>query len=346
MSKLRPLGPGIISQTLSAIYAFFVACRNLWYDLIPLAVKRSGRFTVSVGCIHAGGTGKTPLALLIGHFFYINGYETAFLSRGYGRISSDQIIVKPGEQKSWKEIGDEPALIKSSLPSSWLGIGADRFHNAAIIKPQLGTKAVFVLDDGFQHRKIFRNKNIVCLPPDPFNDYLIPAGTLREPFSSLKRADIICIIGLKKEAAILEKDHHELSEKFPKKSVFILYQVIDQWINLNTGKTAEKPPLTKPLLISGIARPHRFIRMIQETGITPYKRKNYEDHHIFTNDEIKKLYSSEIDGIITTEKDKYRFSTINFVNHLNIWYLKVKVVFFNTTAEEDFFNCFLTNKHI
>ena len=346
MSKLKPLGHGIIPQIFSALYAFFVACRNLWYDLIPWTVKRTGRFTVSVGCIHAGGTGKTPLALLIGHFFYINGYETVFLSRGYGRKSSDQIIVKPGEQKSWEEIGDEPAMISSSLPSSWLGIGADRFQNAAAIKPQLGNKAVFILDDGFQHRKILRNKNIVCLPPDPFNDYLIPAGTLREPFSSLKRADIICIIGLIKEAEILEKNHQKLSKQFPKKSIFILYQVIDQWINLKTGKTAEKPPLTKPLLISGIARPHRFIRMIQESGIIPYRRKNYEDHHIFTNNEIKKLYSSEVDGIITTEKDKYRFSTINFVNEINIWYLKIKVVFFNTKAEEDFFNCFLTNNNI
>ena len=346
MSKLKPLGPGIILRISSILYALFVACRNLWYDLIPFVVKRTGRFTISVGCVHAGGTGKTPLALLIGHFFYINDYETVFLSRGYGRKSSDQIVVKPREQKSWEEIGDEPAMINSSLPSSWLGIGADRSHNAAVIKPQLSNKAVFILDDGFQHRKIFRNKNIVCLPPGPFNDYLIPSGTLREPLSSLKRADILCIIGNKNEATILEKSRQKLSEQFPKKNIFILHQAIDQWINLKTDKTAEKPPLEKPLLISGIARSQRFIQMIQEAGITPYKRKNYEDHHIFTNDEIKKLYSSEIDGIITTEKDKYRFSTINFVNHINIWYLKIKVVFFNTSEEEDFFNCFLTNKHI
>ena len=345
MSKLKPLGSGIIPILLSKIYALIVICRNLWYDLNPLAVKRTGRFTISVGCIHAGGTGKTPLALLIGHYYYINGYETAVLSRGYGRKSSSQIIVKPGEQKSWTEIGDEPALMKSSFPSSWLGIGADRYHNAEKIKKQLGSRAVFILDDGFQHRKIIRNKNVVCMPPDPFDDYLIPAGTLREPFSSLERADIICLIGLKTETDILDKNYEKLAKQYPAKKIFILYQQPDQWINLNTGESAEKPPMEKPVLISGIARPHRFISMVKETGITPRKCICYEDHHIFTGNEINKVYLSGGDGIITTEKDKFRFSTINFVNQLNIWYLKIKLVFFNSISEKDFFNCFLANNN-
>ena len=345
MSKLKPLGPGIIPILLSKIYALIITCRNLWYDLNPLAVKRTGRFTISVGCIHAGGTGKTPLALLIGHYFYINGYETAFLSRGYGRKSTNQIIVKPGGQKSWEDIGDEPALLKSSFPSSWLGIGADRYHNAETIKKQLGSKAVFILDDGFQHRKILRNKNVVCMPPDPFNDYLIPAGTLREPLSTLERADIICLIGLKTEEDILDKSYNKLSRQYPAKKVFILYQLPDQWVNLNTGDTAEKPSMEKPVLISGIARPQRFVTMVKETGITPHKSVCYEDHHIFTSDELNKVYLSDGDGIITTEKDKFRFSTINFVNQLNIWYLKIKLVFSNNISEKDFFNCFLANNN-
>lgn len=345
MSKLKPLGFGIIPLFLSKVYLIVITIRNLWYDVNPWAVKRTGRFTISVGCIHAGGTGKTPLALLIGQYFHLKGYETVFLSRGYGRKSSGQIIVKPGMQKGWEEIGDEPALLKDSLPSSWLGIGVDRYCNAAEIKKKLGSNAVFILDDGFQHRKIIKNKNIVCLPPDPFSDHLIPAGTLREPLSTLRRADILCLIGLENETAILEENHRKLSAQFPEKTIVVLYQLPDQWINLRTGETAEKPPIEKPVLISGIARPQRFIAMVREAGIVPHKCICYEDHHIFTSDELNKVYLGEGDGILTTEKDKFRFPTINFVKVLNIWYLKIKVVFSSNISERFFFNCFPTNRN-
>lgn len=85
MSNLKPLGQGMIPRILSRLYLFMVAIRNAWYDYIPGSVKNAGRYTISVGCIHAGGTGKTPLTLLIGKNLCTRGKEVAILSRGYKR---------------------------------------------------------------------------------------------------------------------------------------------------------------------------------------------------------------------------------------------------------------------
>jgi len=335
---MKPLGNSPFPLFLSRIYSLLVRCRNLCYDLMPDAAKKTGHYTISVGSPHAGGTGKTPLALLIGEHFYRSGYETVFLSRGYKRKSRGPVIVKPGQAALWEQTGDEPAMLRRSLPGAWLGVDADRYRTALLISPQLPGKAVFILDDGFQHRKLFRHKNIVCLPPDPFSDLLIPAGTLREPLSSLKRADSICIIGLRKDAALCEKSRRLLCAEFPGKQVCILYQSINHWVNAVTGEIAETLPLKEPLLISGIARPGRFVELVQETGVHPGRCMHYEDHHVFTADELEDLCRLASDGFITTEKDYCRLSSINLVNCKNIWYLKVITSFEDSAAEKIFFN--------
>ncbi len=338
--KLKPLGQSIIPRLASYLFFVIISIRNLRYTFFPGAVKKIKYFTVSIGCIHAGGTGKTPLSLLLGKYFLTKGHETVFLSRGYRRKSNKPVIVRPGEQKGWEEIGDEPAMLKRNLPESWLGIGADRYSNARKISSGISENAVFILDDGFQHRKIFRDINIVCLPPDPFNDYLIPAGYLREPISSLTRADIICLIGLKSDFEILERNKVKIENGFPKASVFILYQTIDQWVNTKTGQTSQISPFKSPLVISGIARPYRFIDIIRENGVTPCNIVSYEDHHPFNTAEIEKLCNPTIDGILTTEKDIMRLSTINLVNCPNICYLKVKLTFSDSSMGEKFLSFF------
>ncbi len=336
--KLKPLGPGPVPQFLSRVYSVIITVRNFWYDVVPQRVRKTGRFTISIGCIHAGGTGKTPLAILIGDYFKKLNHQIAFLSRGYKRQSKESIIVKPGEKKSWEEIGDEPAMFNHVFPDAWLGIGADRIHNAKRIVPNLHENAVVILDDAYQHRKIFRHKDIVCLPSDPFNDLLIPAGYLRESFSSLNRTHIICLIGLEHEKKTLEKNYRKIKELFPRTSIFIMYQSIDQWVNTKTGEMTQICPLKSPLVICGIARPHRFVEVIRKNGVTPYKCISYDDHHVFTKNEIEKLYNQKIDGILTTEKDNMRLSTINLVNCPNICYLKIKLTFSDKNSERIFFS--------
>lgn len=337
MTTFSPLGPRLIPRLCAGLYAVIIACRNLWYDLFPGAVRKLNRYTISIGGIHAGGTGKTPLTLLLGEYFQKNKRDTVILSRGYKRKTTKPIIVPPGEQRSWEEIGDEPALLKRNLPDTWLGIGADRFSTGTAIQARISDNGIMILDDGFQHRRLFRDRNIVCLPPDPFHDYLLPAGYLRDPYASLNRADIICLIGLEKETDILIRNQKKTAMRFPKASVFILLQTVDQWINTKTGEITQASPLHSPIVISGIARPYRFLDLISQCGITPCRIINYEDHHAFQSSEIEKLCAAETDGILTTEKDIVRLSTINLVNCLNICYLKIKLKFLNRGSEEKFF---------
>ncbi|MGD9200045.1 MAG: tetraacyldisaccharide 4'-kinase [Chitinispirillia bacterium] len=338
MSKLKPLKPGLIPNTLSLLFTVIVHIRNLIYDSFPGLVKKTGRYTISIGGIHAGGTGKTPMAMLVGSYFQKKGIEIAYLSRGYGRKSSSPVIVSPNVQRHWREIGDEPAMIHSSLPNTWLGIGPDRYKNALQISPELSKNAVFILDDGFQHRKIFRNKNILCIPTSVFQDRVLPVGYLREPVSSIKRADIVCLIGLLDETGLMIKIKNKISESFPEIPVHIMHQSVEKWVNLKSGQHLKTLPSKRPLLLSGIANPYRFEKLVRSIGVIPYKIINYEDHHIFKNNEIANEIDSQIDGIITTEKDIIRLSGINLVKWLNIWYLKIKLVFLDNCSQTDFYS--------
>lgn len=342
MSRLKPLPINFLTRIIAFIYAFIVFLRNLWYDSVPWAVKRSGGYTLSIGSIHAGGTGKTPLTALIGAYFQKNKYEVIVLSRGYGRQAKREIIVSPQEHLSWKEIGDEPVMLHHALPGTWLGIGAKRLSTAKQVQARVKKKAVYILDDGFQHRQLFRHKDIVCLHANTFNDFLIPAGYLREPFSALKRADIVCLIGNHLDHAKLIALKDNLNKRYTRDHtpIFILYQKPEKWVHLRNGSETLTPPLKTPLLLSGIAKPHRFLQLVHEQQITPYKCVHYEDHHGFEKTEIDKIWQSEMDGIITTEKDAMRLSTIIFEKWINIWYLKIKLVFSDVDSENEFFQRF------
>jgi tetraacyldisaccharide 4'-kinase len=344
MTKLQPFGNSLVPRILSILYGVIIFFRNLYFDYHPHAIKKTAILTISVGSIHAGGTGKTPMTLLLGQFFQNKGYSVGFLSRGYARHSRQAVLVKPHEKIPWQEIGDEPALLKQNLPASWLGIGANRIANARNLSACMPGASVFILDDAFQHRKIFRDVNVVCLPSNPCDDYLLPAGFLREPLSALRRADIIGLIGTYKEKEILEKNKKQLSTFCNPCIIFILYQSAEGWVHLKSGKVFPLLPCSNPVLISGIARPHRLGDMVSDLGVTPYKRIYYEDHHIISSKEIQSVCTSSVDGVILTEKDVIKLSEVNLENCPDIWYLKIRLRFFEKEAENKFFLTFSCRK--
>jgi tetraacyldisaccharide 4'-kinase len=185
-----------VVSSLSSVYKTVADVRNFAYDHIPALSKKLGRPAISVGGIRAGGTGKTPAAQLVGRHIIDNcGYSVAFLSRGYGRLSKKSVIIKPNETANWEDAGDEPCMIRNNIPESWLGIGADRTALAKKLSSIIPTNSVFILDDGFQRRQTRRDLDIVCLNESAFDDRMMPAGYLREPASSLRRADIVFVIG-------------------------------------------------------------------------------------------------------------------------------------------------------
>jgi tetraacyldisaccharide 4'-kinase len=335
---MQPLGTSPIPLALSGLYRCIVALRNACYDMLPFFSKDTGVPVVSVGGVHAGGTGKTPMTLLVGKYLEKQGRGVAFLSRGYRRKTKKIVVSRPGEAAAWDRVGDEPALLHASMPQSWLGIGAKRIKTARALLPLVLDKTVFILDDGFKHRSIRRDIDIVCLPPDPFDDCILPAGTLREPLHNIKRGHIICVIGSRDQEAILASTRKRLAASFKNKTIVTLFQVPRGWTNMATGTTSETLHLKKPTLLCAIARPERFVAMAERAGVSTEKRIIMGDHHEFTKDEINGACLAPCDGIITTEKDSFRLRTLKLVSCPDIWYLNIGIVFSDQDSEKSFFS--------
>ncbi len=333
---VAPFGRSFPVRAASSAYGAAVGLRNALYDYFPFLSHAANRPVISIGGIRAGGTGKTPSALMVGEYLLSKGHAVAFLSRGYRRIDRRFRIVKPHETAVWEEIGDEPRLLHDRLPQTWLGIGANRCRAASQLAPLLPEGAVFVLDDGFQHRSLRRDLDIVCLHDSLLNDRLIPLGFLRETADALSRAHAALLIGSDENTEMLKKLRTVLTGRFPGLYCAVLFQEMGLWVNAGTRDTASQPPFRNPFLICGIARPERFIAMARRTGVTPGAELVFPDHHRYvTNDfpETRELYSK---GIITTEKDAIRLRTLGVFRSETIWYPTVDMRFAEKTDEGRF----------
>jgi tetraacyldisaccharide 4'-kinase len=322
-----PLGQSFPIRAASTVYGVAINVRNKLYDALPFLSHTADRPVISIGGIRAGGTGKTPAALMVGEYLLSQGYAVAFLSRGYRRKDRRVHIIRPYETAPWEEIGDEPFLLHDRLPQSWLGIGADRFGTASRLGALLPQRAAFVLDDGFQHRPLRRNLDIVCLHEATLDEGLLPAGWLREPVSAVGRAHAALVIGSVDNAALLEEQRAQLAGRFPWLCSAVLFQEMRRWVNAGDGSAASVPPFKNPLLVCGIARPERFITMVRSSGIIPCAELIFPDHQRYrTNDfdKTRELYSK---GIVTTEKDAVRLKTLGVVPAEKIWYGTVTMRF-------------------
>lgn len=330
------LGTNPLVCGLAGLFKAAVSVRNSAFDTIPFLSYKAERPVISIGGIRAGGTGKTPVAQFVGQYLTQRGYEVAFLSRGYGRLSRTPVLVKPGEEVCWEETGDEPAQLHLNLPRSWLGVGADRVANAKRMTPLLSQKAVFVLDDGFQHRKIRRDLDIVCLHEQLFHDRLIPAGYLREPIGSLNRAKLFVLVGSEEKLKELLAIQSLLEDRFSSSQCAILFQKPSGWVEAKSGKTSEKAPLENPKVICAIARPQRFVEMVRSAGMEPAEVKCYDDHHIFQSDDLTGKQDIYSKGIVTTEKDYMRLRSLKIARWPDLWYLKLKMQFADDDSEKKF----------
>jgi tetraacyldisaccharide 4'-kinase len=331
---MQPLGNTFTGRILASLYGRVIALRNRHYDVRD--GLRTGVPVISIGGIHAGGTGKTPMTIMVAQLLQAQGCQVAILSRGYKRRSRRSVVLRPGEYSDWETIGDEPFMMRSLLDSVWLGICSDRYKSAMAIKPDYKPgKACFVLDDGFQHRRIHRDIDILCLPLNPLDGRLIPSGYLREPVHSLSRAQVLCITGSSGDEKAIGINRLELERLFPRAQCISCIQTAVEWVNALTGQSLSAPPLKNPALVCGIARPERFISMVENSGIRIHSKAVFADHHVYKTCEILRILRSGADGIVTTQKDACRLNTIkNLVPGINLWYLKIQFEFSNASMKE------------
>jgi tetraacyldisaccharide 4'-kinase len=267
---------------LSAIYAAGVRLRNASYDRGVLSSQKLAAPVISVGSISAGGAGKTPFVIFLGEFLQEHGVRFDVLSRGYGRKSRGVRVVD--RNGSPAEYGDEPLLISRRLGCPVV-VGESRCEAGLLAEKQFGAE-LHLLDDGFQHRQLARDLNVVLLTAEDLSDTLLPIGRLREPIRALERADIL---------AVMEGVDTGRVPAIPNRT-----WRLRRGIRLRATSQA-------PLVFCGIARPKRFFDQLGAIGVRAVARQTYPDHHAYTGDDVEALLNlarrNHADGFITTEKD-------------------------------------------
>jgi len=272
---------------LSAIFGAGVAIRNALYDRRVFQVKKLVRPVVSIGNISVGGSGKTPFVIALGELLKQHGIAFDVLSRGYGRSSTEIAVVDTNGSPA--QFGDEPLLIARKLQVPVI-VGADRYQ-AGLLAEQKFTSKLHLLDDGFQHRRLHRDFDIVLLPAEDQADSLLPIGRLREPIAALNRADAI---------VVFEQPAQALKAK-------------RIW---SAQRRVELSPIGGwPMAFCGIARPEQFFGSLEALGQKIALTMTFTDHYRYGELDIEDLLrlKNEIcaDGFITTEKDFINLGTLS-----------------------------------
>ena len=291
---------------LGGIYGVAVSSRNHLYDRGVFRARRLAGPVISVGNISAGGAGKTPFVMLLGDLLKQRGIPFDVLSRGYGRRTRGVRLVEVNGSAA--DFGDEPLLIARRLGCPVI-VGESRYEAGLFAEKKFGSQ-LHILDDGFQHRSLARDFDIVLLTPEDLKDDLLPAGRLREPLASLRRADAVGLTG-----------NVEISA---------LPVSAGQVWRVQRDVIVDNAP-EHPLVFCGIARPQRFVEQLQAQGLTPAACKFYRDHHPYSDADVHDLIrlkeQTRSDGFITTEKDAVNLgSKISRLEPIAISRVTIKIV--------------------
>lgn len=300
---------------LSLPYGMAVAFRNLLYDRGIIRQKKLPCRVISVGNITAGGTGKTPAVIMLAKMLKEEGCRPVVLSRGYGgKRKRDVNIVSDGRTilMDNHEAGDEPFLIAASLKEIPVITGPRRYLTGSFAVKEFGAD-VLVLDDGFQHRALYRDMDIVLADSAaPFgNGRLLPCGSLRESPKGLKRADIVVLTGSSPGKGI---ESPPMLDSFPVGDGRIFRACHKPLHVMRAGGGDIRPPDflkgKKVFAFAGIGNPLSFIRTIEALQADLAGFLYFPDHHVFARGDletiIRQAEGRQVDLILTTEKDGVR----------------------------------------
>lgn len=286
------------------MYGAITSCRNYLYNIawfksyeVPVAV-------ICVGNLKAGGTGKTPFTqFLLKHFS--KHYPTAVLSRGYGRKTRGFVLAH--EYSTAIDIGDEPLQLFTHAQGQYhVAVCEDRIEGVKQLQQLIPDLKLVILDDGFQHRRIKRDVNVLLTEfNDPFyNDLVLPAGRLREFRSGASRADLIVVTKCPDAYNELDKD---TIYRYSRKQLPVHYTSI-QYSALKMQDSAVcNEPVQKVILVTGIANPQPLLDYLTSQQIEVVQHIGYKDHHDYSKEDllaIEELRSKNAGvKVLTTEKD-------------------------------------------
>jgi tetraacyldisaccharide 4'-kinase len=276
-----PLAP------LEWVYGSVVRARNARFDHVPGLRLRWP--VISIGSVSVGGAGKTPLVICLARL--LAGEHPDVLSRGYGRSAST--VERVDAEGSAERFGDEPLLIARSTGVP-VYVGASRYHAGLLAESEATVSGLHLLDDGFQHRQLARDLDVVVIHRSDLTQRLLPAGRLREPLSSLRRAGVI----------VLRPEDVELE------SALRAHVRSDCCFWLMQRSLALSSPVQRAIAFCAVARPDEFFRGLAGVGAGILETVCFRDHHRYTAADIGRLAALGrrlgCDAFVTTGKDEVK----------------------------------------
>lgn len=302
---------------LAGLFAAVVAARNSLYDRGALAIERLQGPVISVGNISVGGTGKTPFVIALGRELAARGIPYDILSRGYRRRRKGTLRLPEAADPTL--YGDEPALLQQELQVA-VFVANLRARAGKLAESEVGPQ-LHVLDDAFQHRRLYRDFNIVLLSPDNLHDRLLPAGRLREPLAALRRAD----------AVVVPESFQETIPGFAGAVWKVRRRLIFD------GE------ITGPAYaFCGIAQPPRFFELLLAQRVDLRGLHPFGDHHHYHEGDFNRLLEEAqrtgAEVLVTTSKDAVKLVRLQmpmeFMNRLRVARLVTEIV--ETEAAMDY----------
>ena len=311
---------------LGAVFGGATALRASLYDRGLLARTRLRSPVISIGNLAVGGRGKTPLVELTATILRDAGRPVAVLSRGYGgAFRGEMLVVGDGTQvlADAQEAGDEPVMLARALPGVVVAVGRDRVRAGRALEAALGPR-VLVLDDGFQHLRLARDLDIVCVDAGDLRARPLPAGLLREPPSALARAHLVAVSGEDEEDARAAAD--ALSQRLGAARVVRVRRRPAGFVD-RAGAPAAVP--ARAFLLTGIARPERVAADLAAQGTTVTGHAAFADHHRFRPEEVDSALGqaekSGADAVVTTAKDEVRMPVTTRGLPMLVWRVRCAV---------------------
>jgi tetraacyldisaccharide 4'-kinase len=302
---------------LSLPYGLAVRLRNLAFERGWRHSEAAPVPVISVGNLTVGGTGKTPCVEMIARFYRDLDRRVAILSRGYGAAAG---------------VNDEALVLEQNLPDVPHLQGADRAALAQIAVEELESE-VLILDDGFQHRRMRRDLDIVLIDAtNPWgHGYLLPRGLLREPISGLRRADVVLLtrcdlVASETIAAIRQR----VRQATPPAVVIETIHEPAAWRNAAGSEKEIEALRDRPAAaLCGIGNPDGFRRTLQQLGIAVTAWRTYPDHHGYSREDIDELrrwarqQASEA-VLVTTQKDLVKIN-LDRLGDRDLWALRIRM---------------------
>jgi tetraacyldisaccharide 4'-kinase len=299
----------------AGLYRLGVGARHLYWRRNK---RRVDLTTISVGNLTVGGNGKTPFTLFLGNRLQSQGLRVAIVSRGYHRArTADRalLVSERGVLKvSPEQAGDEPTMLAKSFTGP-IAVARHRIDAIELLS-QLAPLDAVILDDGFQHERLHRDVDLLLVSDQHGfgNGWMLPAGPMREPIGSVRRADAVVVVNFGNQASVLSP-----REKTKLSSRTILGASIRPHSFLaNDNGTWREIPLglagRRVLAVSGLADPSGFYTMLRDLDADLVGVFEYPDHHAYTSADWQTIVNAmrDVDLVITTEKDLVKLERFSF----------------------------------